>query len=77
MKKSIFLTAAAAILIFASCEKESCTTCSLKEQPTGLETAKTFCGTDYEISQEDTRLKNEASILTAENPGYTYTGGCE
>jgi len=65
------------VLVLASCKKERCTTCSMSESTTGVTANKTFCGTEKEIADENTRLKNEASQLTIDNPGNYYTGGCE
>lgn len=74
--KIIFISLISAMLI-QSCEKTTCTTCGLTETNSGLSANKTFCGTEQEISNENTRLKNEATILTMENPGEKYIGGCE
>lgn len=63
--------------ITQSCEKERCTTCSVKTNAPGASQSKSFCGTGSEISQEDARLKNECSGLEQQYPGYTFDCGCE
>jgi hypothetical protein len=72
--KSILI---AMVVLVYSCEKTTCTTCGLTELNSGLTASKTFCGTSEEIAKESNRLKNEATVLTLENPGEKYTGGCE
>lgn len=54
----------------------SCKTCSITSNYPSLESNKTFFGTEKEIAEEDTRLKNEAAQLNLENTGYSFEGGC-
>lgn len=74
--KKIILGIGLLILIFG-CKKERCTTCGMTSNYPGLESHKSFCGTEKEITEEDARLKNEAATLNMENPGYSIQGGCD
>lgn len=60
------------------CKKEetSCKTCGITTDAPGVSSHRSFCGTDQEISQEDTRLKNECTDLQAQYPQYNFDCGC-
>ncbi len=78
-KNKSFLIVASLLWMVAlcGCEKESCVTCTLTEYPTNISNSQAFCGTDSEIATEDAKWKNQATLGTTQNPGYTYTGGCD
>lgn len=77
MKKPIQFLAAAMLMFAAmSCEKTSCSTCSINTDAPGASQSKTYCGTDAEIAKENTRLKNDCETLKLQYPQNTFNCGC-
>lgn len=78
MKKPIqFMGVALLMLAALSCKKTSCTSCQIETDAPGASSYKTYCGTDEEISKEDTRLKNSCVTLKIQYPQYTFNCGCD
>lgn len=78
MRTKINLVIAATLmLVITSCKKDTCATCSISTNAPGASQNKTYCGSDYEIAKEDTRLKNECEQLKADYPQYLFACGCD
>ena len=73
LKTSILLIALTTI----SCEKDTCTTCSVVTDAPGASEYYNYCGTDSEINAENTKLKNGCVDLKADYPQYTFDCGCD